>query len=69
MKVYTYNTVNGRFMSNFLPSDAANVIVYDNDKVIDQSAIYSNAIEDNWVAKLVIWFWKNPQRLDVINID
>jgi hypothetical protein len=69
MKVYTYDTADGRFMSNFLPTDAANVIVYDKSNLLDRSSIFSNAIEDNWVAKMVIWFWDNPQRMDVVNID
>jgi len=69
MKVYTYDLGDSRFMSNFLPTDAANVIVYDKNKVVDVSAIYSNATEGNWVAMNVIKFWHNPQSFEVLQID
>ena len=69
MKVYTYDLNGSRFMSNFIPVGAESVITYDKENLIDVSAIHSSAIEDIWVAKLVIWFWDNPQTLEVVNID
>lgn len=67
--VYTYDTADGRFVSNFLPADAMNVVTYSKYDLLDRSAVFSNAIEDNRTAKLIIWCWDNPQRMDVIKID
>ena len=69
MKVYTYNMADGRFLSTKLPVNATNVIVYDKSNVLDVSAIYSNAIEDNWVAQVVMFFWDYPQRTEILRID
>ena len=69
MKVYTYDLDGKRFASTILPAAAANVIVYDKSNLVDVSSIYSNAIENNWVAQLIIFFWDHPEREDVVEID
>jgi hypothetical protein len=69
MKVFTYNIDDRRFMSGFLPTDATEVIVYDSRSVMDQSAIYSNAIEQNDIALKIISLWVSKDTKTVYEID
>ena len=58
MKVYTYTENLDRYIGTYIPENAAEVITYDSENVLDVSSVYSNAIEGNEIAQRIIQIWK-----------
>ena len=57
MKVYVYDDGIYTMFSDRIPEK--DFRVYDSNDVITVSAIYSNAIEGNEFAEMIVKFWEN----------
>ena len=64
MKVYFFTLQGKEYVSKILPIEADLIATYDSDNMLDQSAIYSNAIENNELAILVMRIWREDYSQD-----